>query len=233
MKNTLLLKATVLGAASALTIGAAAVPFVSFASEPSSANAAQHDGPRGNQPGRGMMGPHGTVTSIDDRGDGTGTITLTLAVPERPEGAPELDASALEKIEARMEAFFEAHPDAPRPGDSMTVAYDSTTKFMIGGKEASAADVTVGMSMFAMGVKPESGEAAKLITDAARPPRSENGPRGERPRGMVGEVVNVDTDANTVTITLPDDSDGTFSVGQQVHVGAFAQVNLGDHGSEE
>lgn len=132
-----------------------------------------------------------------------------------------------------MEAFFEEHPDAPRPGDSLTVAYDSETKFMIGGEEASAADVTVGMSIFAMGVKPESDEAAKLITDAARPPHGENGPRDERPRGMIGEVTSVDTDANTVTITLPDDSDGKFSVGQQVHVGGFMHVDGEDEGSEE
>jgi hypothetical protein len=221
MKNTPLLKAGVLGAISAFMVGAVAFPLASFASEISSDVSVQQNGPRGEKRDRGMMGPHGTVTNIDDAGDGTGTITLTLTVPERLEGAPELSASVLEKIKEKMEAFFEAHPDAPRPGDSITVAYNEQTKFMIDGEEASAADVTVGMSIFAMGAKPDSGEAMKIITNAPRPPMGEHSRPGQRPNGMRGEVASVDADANTITITLPDDSDGKFTVGQQVHVGGF------------
>ncbi len=235
MKNTLLFKTAVLGAASAFTIGAAAVPFASFASEASGEVTVQQNGPRGNQQ-RGIGGPYGTVTGIDDHGDGTGTITLTLAVPERPVDAPALDEDVLARIESRIEAFFEKHPDAPRPGDSITVEYDSETKFMIGGEEASVDDVTVGMSIAAHGVRPETDEAAALITDAAPRPRGEHGrpgQQGERSRGMIGEVASVDADENTVTITLPDESDGKFTVGQQVHVGAFVQLNLGEQGSEE
>jgi len=231
MKNTPLLKAGVLGAISAFMVGAVAFPLASFASETSSDVSVRQNGSRGEKHGRRMMGPHGIVTSIDDAGDGTGTMTLKLTVPERSEGAPELSARVLEKMKEKMEAFFEAHPDAPRPGDSITVAYNEQTKFMIGGEEASATNVTVGMSIFAMGAKPDSGEAMKMITDAPRPPMGEHSRPGQRPNGMRGEVAGVDTDANTITITLPDDSDGRFTVGQQVRVGGFMPkpVNQGSN----
>lgn len=232
MKKTLLVKAAVLGATSALAIGAVAVPLVSFASEASADVSVQQHGLQGGRHGRGAMGVHGTVTNIHDAGDGAGTITMTLEVPVRPEGLPERDERVIERMKARMEAFVEAHPDAPRPGDSVTITYDTNTKFMIGGEEASAADVTVGMSIVTMGTTPDFDETAKVITDASRPPMRENGRLGQRPHGMRGEVARVDVDANTITITLPEDSDGKFTVGQQVHVGRF-MLSPADKGSNE
>ena len=137
------------------------------------------------------------------------------------------------KIQAQIEAFVEAHPDAPRPGDSVTVAYDSDTRFMIGGAESSAADMNVGITIYVMGAKPGSGEAAQVISDAVRPPRSEPGEHHERPRGVTGEVLSVETDANTITITVPDDRDETFTVGQHVHIDGFVRVNGVRDGSSQ
>lgn len=241
MKKSLLFKTGVLSAVSALTIGATVFPFTSLASESSGDDSAQQSDVRRNAPRLGMMGPVGEVTAVSDAGDGTGTITLTLKAPERPEDAPELTDSMLEKIQERMETFFAEHPDAPKPGDSVTVAYDSETKFMIGGEEVSVADVTVGAMVRALGTKLNTNEAAEVITDALRPPMGEgehpgqhgrDDRNGQRPRGMIGEVASIDSDANTVTITLPDDSDEKFTVGQQVHVGRMMHMEEQEDGED-
>ncbi len=220
MKKSLLLKTGVLGAASALVLGAAVVPFISFASEVSNTTESHVRLQRG---GAGMRGAHGLVTAIDDAGDGTGTITLTSVIPKRPESAPVPDENIAEKIKENIEAFFEAHPEAPQPGESFVITYDNETRFFIGGEESSVSAVTVGMTVHVAGMTTNSDHAVRAVSDAPRPLRDADG--RFRLRGVLGEVLSVDTEANTVTISLPDESDGAFVVGADVRVGNMAQAH--------
>ena len=237
-KKSLLIAAGLLTTAAAAALGAGLAPaaFAEESSSSSQTSVVQEAGNRQTRPG--MMGPHGTVTAIDDHGDGSGTITLTLTLPELPDRANAQDDDRAADREEKMNEFFDAHPDMPRPGDDVTVAYNKETKFVLDGKESSAADVSVGMTITAHGVRPDSDDAAVMITDATRPPMARGNMHGARgddrrgPRGVIGEVARVDDDAHTVTITLPSDHDETFTVGQRVHVGGFMPM-MQDEESEK
>lgn len=220
MKNTLLLKASALSAVSVLVVGAAVVPFTSFASESSrnESTRSAHAGQRLRMNAE-MHGAYGLVTAVQDSGDGTGTITVNLRIPEEQDLAPTVNDSILEKMKEHWESFFSEHPDAPQPGDDLTLAYDSDTRFFVGGEDVSASAITVGMTVHVAGVTTDGEQAVRAVSDSPRPLRGEGG--RFRSHGVIGEVLSVDTDANTVTISVPDESDDAFAVGADVRVGAM------------
>lgn len=192
MKKTLLIKAGLLTAASAVTLGAGIAP-AAFAAETSGDASSHVMGDRNLRPP--MMGPVGTVSAVTQNGDGTGTVTLTLEA--RPENAPRPTGEAAEHVQDRIERFREEHPDAPKPGDSVTVNYDDSTKFMINGTEASASELTVGTKVRVLGARFDSDTAAKVITTDVKPPA------GRMHRGITAVIESVDAATNSFKVLLP------------------------------
>lgn len=195
MKKSLLVKTGLLGVASLFVASAVFIPMISFAATDSVSDdgaAVHRDGLRDDRGMRMMMGPVGTVTAINDSGNGTGTVTMTLLA--RPVDAPKPERGIANRIRGGIEHFREMHPDAPKAGDSVTISYDATTRFVIGGKELSAADLKVGMDVRVRGANIDSNSPANMITDRLRPISH---------RGMIGIIKSIDTGSNTFTITLP------------------------------
>ncbi|MEK9155433.1 MAG: hypothetical protein AAB839_02175 [Patescibacteria group bacterium] len=177
MKN---LTRAALASAVALSVGVAVLPATTFAASSSDVSAAGRSNPD-HRRGPGVVGE---VTAVTQNGDGTGTITLTIAKPpvERPNVVRHLAQNDDSNI-----------PDA---GSSIVIAYTSETKFSINGEESSAANLAVGTT-----VRVVAGRAgdellpAKIVTTDVRKPADM-----KKHRGFMGIVSAIDATANTMTV---------------------------------
>ena len=184
MKNLI---RTAVASAVALSVGVAVLPSATYAASSSDVSAAGRMNPD-HRRGPGVVGE---VTAVTQNGDGTGTITLTIAKP--PVERPNVVRHLAQNDESNI----------PVAGSSIVIAYTSETKFSINGEESSAASLAVGTT-----VRVVAGRAgdellpAKIVTTDVRKSADM-----KKHRGFSGIVSAIDATANTMTVQFPGRND--------------------------
>ncbi len=195
MKKSLYIRTALFGSASALVIGVAIMPAITFAAD-RHANSGHHDSIIGehHRP-RGLMGLVGTVSAISVDSSGVGTVTITVdAMPWKNN----------QRVKKAVDRFLDNHPNFPKPGDSIAVKVDSGTKYMINNVESRASSLTIGTKVRVLGGgKSTDHKTAKLLTTNLQPPMHGHAPM----HGHVGTVSSFNTTNNTMTVSMPAKGD--------------------------
>lgn len=169
----------------ALALGVGALPAVSLAEGGSGEAGGRIEGRVGHR----LHAAVADIVSVSVNADGTGTLTMTLVeVPQHRPLDPKLDRGG-------------DRPDIDRPevGDTVTIGYDQSTKFILdGGQEGTAASLTAGMRVRVVGKRMADGSVmAKVVNTNLMPLELE--------KKLFGGVVStIDTNANLITVLFQE-----------------------------